>query len=152
MTRAPVVLVAASLLLAGQSSAAAKHPAEIVVIGIDGVSLNLLEPFAEQGVTPNLAALMKEGARGHLDSIWPLRTPQVWTSAVTGKLPGQHGIWDHLSNTYYNPPPFGPKRRRGSPASNGVPRRCGCCWATKACARSRSVGWRRGPPRACPWA
>ena len=79
-------------------------PAKVVLIGIDGVSLNLLEPYVEAGVTPNLGKLVKGGARGHLASVWPLRTPQVWTSVVTGKLPGQHGIWDHVSDSYYNPP------------------------------------------------
>ncbi len=79
-------------------------PADVLIIGLDGVSLNLLVPMAEKGVAPRLGELLREGARGDLDVIWPLRTPQVWTSAVTGKLPGQHGIWDHKSNTYFNPP------------------------------------------------
>jgi hypothetical protein len=30
----------------------------------------------------------------------------VWTTIVTGKYPGQHRIWDHLSNTRYSPPKF----------------------------------------------
>ena len=29
----------------------AKHEAKVVIIGVDGVSLNLLEPYIEQGVT-----------------------------------------------------------------------------------------------------
>jgi predicted AlkP superfamily phosphohydrolase/phosphomutase len=36
---------------------------------------------------------------------------QVWTSIVTGKLPGQHGIWDHVKNSWYNPPGFRTKKR-----------------------------------------
>lgn len=93
-------------------AAATAHPAKVVIIGLDGVSLNVLVPFAEQGVTPVLGRLLLEGARGDLDVIWPLRTPQVWTSAVTGKLPGQHGIWDHKSNTYFNPPEVRTKKAR----------------------------------------
>ncbi|MEL6548456.1 MAG: alkaline phosphatase family protein, partial [Myxococcota bacterium] len=73
-------------------------PADVVIIGLDGVSLNVLVPMAEKGAAPNLGQLLREGARGDLEVIWPLRTPQVWTSSVTGKLPGQHGIWDHKSN------------------------------------------------------
>ena len=84
----------------------------MLLIGVDGVSLNVLEPFMEQGVTPHLGALARRGVRGALASIWPLRTPQVWTSIATGKLPGQHGIWDHLSDTYFNPPAVRSKRRR----------------------------------------
>ena len=67
--------------------------AEVVLIGVDGVSLNLLQPMIEKGVTPVLGDLVKRGSSGPLTSIWPLRTPQVWTSMVTGKYPGQHGVW-----------------------------------------------------------
>lgn len=90
--------------MAGGAWAKPKHSAKVVILGFDGVSLNVLEPYAASGVTPNFAKLMSEGVRGHLDSFWPTRTPQVWTSAVTGKLPGQHGVWDHVSNSWYNPP------------------------------------------------
>ena len=99
-------------ILVGLSSASSQaKPAKVVVIGVDGVSLNLLEPFAKAGVTPNMKRMLDQGVRGDLASIWPLRTPQVWTTAVTGKYPGQHGIWDHLSNTYFNPPPFRTKEK-----------------------------------------
>jgi predicted AlkP superfamily phosphohydrolase/phosphomutase len=100
-----------SVLFGALGSAAQAKPAKVVVIGVDGVSLNLLEPYAKAGVTPNMKRMLEEGARGDLASIWPLRTPQVWTTAVTGKYPGQHGIWDHLSNTYFNPPPFRSKEK-----------------------------------------
>ncbi|MEZ4271618.1 MAG: alkaline phosphatase family protein [Myxococcota bacterium] len=117
-------LMALCLVLSGTSLtttplyAAPKIPAKVVIIGLDGVSLNLLEPYVKQGVTPNLGALMQQGARGELASIWPLRTPQVWTSVATGKLPGQHGIWDHLSNTYFNPPEFRTKAKSAVTTEN----------------------------------
>ena len=121
-------------------SSGPKHPAKVVVIGLDGVSLNLLEPFTEKGITPHLGALMKEGTRGHLDSIWPLRTPQVWTTIVTGKLPGQHGIWDHLSNTYFNPPTIRTKKKQRVTRES---RRSQALWGLlgQAGYRTLSVGW-----------
>lgn len=99
---------------AAAAPAAATHapPAKVLIIGMDGASWNVLDPFIAQGVTPNLARLKQAGAYGPLRSFWPLRTPQVWTSIATGKLPGQHGIWDHLSSTIYNPPPFRTKKRK----------------------------------------
>lgn len=103
-------LLGVVLLLA--TTAAQANPAKVVIIGVDGVSLNLLEPYVKAGVTPNMGRMLQEGARGDLSSIWPLRTPQVWTTAVTGKYPGQHGIWDHLSNTYFNPPPYRTKAKK----------------------------------------
>lgn len=101
-----------SVVLLLATTAAQAAPAKVVIIGVDGVSLNLLEPYVKAGVTPNMGRLLQEGARGDLSSIWPLRTPQVWTTAVTGKYPGQHGIWDHLSNTYFNPPPYRTKAKK----------------------------------------
>ena len=102
----PLLIAALSFGAPAAPSPAGPKPAKVLIIGVDGVSLNLLEPYAKAGVVPNMARLLEEGARGDLSSIWPLRTPQVWTSAVTGKYPGQHGIWDHLSNTV-SPRPCG---------------------------------------------
>lgn len=85
---------------------ASAAPARVVVVGLDAASWNVVRPLLDRGALPNLARLVERGAAGPLASYWPLRTPQVWTSVVTGKLPGQHRIWDHLSSTRYNPPPF----------------------------------------------
>ena len=81
------VAVVSFLLVASLAQAQEPAPlpkAEVVVIGVDGVSFNLLSPMIEKGVTPVLGELVKRGTSGPLTSIWPLRTPQVWTSMVTG--------------------------------------------------------------------
>ncbi len=108
MIRLALTLVLAAL----PAHAAPKHAAKVVLIGIDAVSLNVLEPYVKAGVTPNLAKLMREGTHGHLDSFWPTRTPQVWTTIATGKLPGQHGVWDNQSHTYLVPPELRTKDKR----------------------------------------
>ena len=136
-------MVALGTFLAGSLGAGSRaiaKPAKVVVIGVDGVSLNLLEPFVAKGVTPHMGKLLQEGASGHLKSIWPLRTPQVWTTAVTGKFPGQHGIWDHLSNTYFNPPPFRTKKKRRVTSEH---RRAKALWNifSENKISSVSVGW-----------
>ncbi len=115
-------------------------PAKVVVLGVDGVSLNLLEPYAKAGVTPNMKRMLEQGARGDLASIWPLRTPQVWTTSVTGKYPGQHGIWDHLSNTYFNPPPFRTKEKKRVTTKD---RRSKALWniLSEKNISTASVGW-----------
>ncbi len=113
---------------------------KVVVVGIDGASWNLVDPYIAAGVTPTLGALTREGARGELASFWPLRTPQVWTSVVTGKLPGQHGIWDHVSNSAYNPPPFRTAKRK---AVTSRERRSKALWQLLDAAGLSSlvVGW-----------
>jgi predicted AlkP superfamily phosphohydrolase/phosphomutase len=68
--------------------------APTVLIGLDGATFTVLDPYMESGVMPNLAALCERGTRAVLRSIMPPLTPPAWTSLVTGKHPGQHGIFD----------------------------------------------------------
>ena len=45
---------------------------------------------------PNLARLVKEGVSGPLQSILPPITPPAWTTFMTGKNPGKHGIFHFI--------------------------------------------------------
>ena len=90
-----------------------------VLIINDGVSLNLLEPFAAAGVVPHMARLLDEGARGD-PARFALANASGLDECGHGKYPGQHGIWDHLSNTYFNPPGFEPRRKSASPRRSKV--------------------------------
>ena len=47
------------------------YPHRVVIIGWDGATFDLIDPWIEQGRLPNLAAFMKEGARGPLASTVP---------------------------------------------------------------------------------
>jgi hypothetical protein len=119
---------------------AAAPPARVVVLGLDAASWNVVRPLIDRGELPNLARLVEQGAAGDLASFWPLRTPQVWTSTVTGKLPGQHRIWDHLSSTRYNPPPYRTEAKRRLTTRD---RRSKALWQllSKRGLRTFSVGW-----------
>jgi len=65
----------------------------ILVIGLDGATFDLITPWVNEGRLPVFAKIMKEGVYGELRStIHPL-TPQAWTSFMTGKNPGKHGIF-----------------------------------------------------------
>ncbi len=65
-----------------------------VLIGVDGATFTVLDPYMESGVMPFLAEFSGRGTRAVLRSIMPPLTPPAWTSLVTGKHPGQHGIFD----------------------------------------------------------
>ena len=49
---------------------------------------------------PNLAKLMKAGVSGTLESILPPITPPAWTSFMTGKNPGKHGIFHFVETEH----------------------------------------------------
>ncbi|MGH7894011.1 MAG: alkaline phosphatase family protein, partial [Candidatus Binatia bacterium] len=66
----------------------------LVVIGLDGATLDLTLPWAAEGRLPVLDALMRRGAWARLRSTTPPATFPAWTSLVTGVNPGRHGVLD----------------------------------------------------------
>lgn len=69
-------------------------PNRVIVIGLDCATFDLIKPWAQQGHLPNLARLMAQGSHGVLRSTIPTISPAAWTSFMTGKNPGKHGIFD----------------------------------------------------------
>jgi predicted AlkP superfamily phosphohydrolase/phosphomutase len=65
-----------------------------LLIGLDGATFTVLDPLMERGVMPFLRGLTARGVRAPLRTVVPPLTPPAWTSLVTGKRPGQHGVFD----------------------------------------------------------
>lgn len=68
--------------------------ARTVLIGLDGATFSVLDPLMHDGVMPFLKDFVATGARAELRSVIPALTPPAWTSLLTGRSPGQHGILD----------------------------------------------------------
>ena len=66
----------------------------VLVIGLDGATFDVLDPMMEAGHMPRLKQAVATGAAGPLRSTVPPITPAAWTTFLTGKLPGTHGIID----------------------------------------------------------
>jgi len=66
----------------------------VLIIGIDGATLRVVQPLFEQGRLPNLRRLADEGASGPLLSAFPLSSARIWATIATGKVPEKHGIVD----------------------------------------------------------
>jgi len=66
----------------------------VVVIGLDGATWELLQPWIDQGDLPTLARMQREAAWGEIQSSVPYLSPPAWTTAVTGVNPGKHAIFD----------------------------------------------------------
>jgi predicted AlkP superfamily phosphohydrolase/phosphomutase len=73
-------------------SPAPRQSLKLLVIGLDGATWSVIEPLARAGRVPNLARIM-EGVWGPLESTIPPVTPPAWTSFMTGKNPGKHGLY-----------------------------------------------------------
>lgn len=74
---------------------------QTVLIGLDGATFDILGPMirgeTEEGVVmPFLARFMAEGYSAPLRSTPNPLTPPAWTSMITGRGPGQHGLYDFI--------------------------------------------------------
>jgi predicted AlkP superfamily phosphohydrolase/phosphomutase len=81
-------------LLAVTSCGKPKTASRVFVIGLDGATFDLLQPWLDKGELPNLKGLLTGGVYGELRSIYPILSPVAWTSMFTGVNPGKHGIFD----------------------------------------------------------
>lgn len=72
---------------------------KILVLGLDGASLRILEPLVESGRCPNFKRLMRDGAYGDLTSEEPTYSPVIWTTLATGRPPDHHGITFYLAKS-----------------------------------------------------
>ena len=76
---------------------------KVLILGLDGATFDIIRPMVAEGKLPNVARLMREGAHGELRSTMPPMTFPAWSSLMTGKNPGKHGIFDfteHKPGTY----------------------------------------------------
>ncbi|MFO0891874.1 MAG: alkaline phosphatase family protein [Isosphaeraceae bacterium] len=65
-----------------------------ILIGLDGATFTILDAMMQDGTMPFLRGLVSSGVRGVLHSVVPALTPPAWTSLMTGKRPGEHGVFD----------------------------------------------------------
>ncbi len=66
---------------------------KVVVIGLDGVPFSLLEYLFDSGYMPNLADIAKRGTFRKMMTSLPAVSSVGWTSFMTGRNPGEHGIF-----------------------------------------------------------
>ncbi|RMF30157.1 MAG: hypothetical protein D6759_12470, partial [Chloroflexi bacterium] len=79
---------------------------KVFIIGLDGATWDVLLPWMEEGVLPHLRALWERGAWGKLASTLPPLTAPAWTTFMTGKNPGKHGVFHFVKG----------KRQPGTPS------------------------------------
>ncbi|MEW6066921.1 MAG: alkaline phosphatase family protein [Nitrospirota bacterium] len=72
---------------------------KLMMIGIDGATLNLIVPWVKSGYLPNIGSFIKDGVYGELDSTTPYLSPVAWTSLATGVRPAKHGVIDFVTRS-----------------------------------------------------
>ncbi len=69
----------------------------VLVIGLEGATLDAVLPLAQQGQLPFFAQTLEQGAYGRLRTLRPTRRFPAWTTLATGRNPYEHGVVDDRS-------------------------------------------------------
>ncbi len=104
-----------------------------IIVGLDGIPYSLIENFTNSRVMPELKKLIENGLFMQMESSIPEISSVAWSSIITGKNPGEHGIYgytDIAAGTYrlsfpnFNnlmAPPFWINQERGKTIIINVP-------------------------------
>jgi predicted AlkP superfamily phosphohydrolase/phosphomutase len=71
-------------------------PPRTLLIGLDGATFSILDPLMEDGVMPFLRRFSTRGVRAELLSTSCPLTPQAWPAVMTGRSPGNTGVYDFV--------------------------------------------------------
>lgn len=70
---------------------------KVIILGLDGLSPEIIEPMIEEGRLPNFSRLKKQGSYRRLSIANPSQSPVVWAVFATGQNPGKNGIYDFIT-------------------------------------------------------
>ena len=71
----------------------------LLVVALEGATLDAILPLTEQGQLPFLATLLQQGAYGRLSTLPPVRRLPSWFTVATGTHPYRHGVASAYSLT-----------------------------------------------------
>src|SRR6266498_3371500 len=68
----------------------------VVVIGVNGMELDVIRPLLLKGEMPNLARVIKSGTYGKLRTVDSPNCPRVYSTMFTSTSPDEHGVTGFL--------------------------------------------------------
>ncbi len=69
----------------------------VVIIGLDGMPYRLIENLSNKGIMPATKKLVEKGVFKQMESSIPEISSVAWSSIITGKNPGEHGIFGYTN-------------------------------------------------------
>src|SRR6202140_2493075 len=89
-----------SLLLAaavhGQNQVKPAPRPHVVVVGVNGMELDVIRPLLLKGAMPNLEGVINNGAYGKLRTVSAPNCPRVYSTIFTSTEPDEHGVTGFL--------------------------------------------------------
>ena len=98
LRKLPLVLFLLPLLtwsLGGQAQSTKPKP-RVVVVGVNGMELDVIRPLLLKGELPNLAKVIKNGVHGKLRTLNAPNCPRVYSTMFTSTQPEEHGVTGFL--------------------------------------------------------
>ena len=90
---ATLVLFACSpTVLCAQTQPSTKAKPRVVVVGVNGMELDVIRPLLLEGKMPNLSSVIKKGAYGKLRTVSAPNCPRVYSTLFTSTKPEEHGV------------------------------------------------------------
>ena len=80
----------------GGGPAEAAGPRRVIVLGIDGLDHALAARMMAAGEMPHFSRIAEQGAFQPLETSIPPLSPVAWSSFITGRDAGGHGIFDFI--------------------------------------------------------
>src|SRR6202521_352060 len=82
--------------LSGRAQTTGKTQPRVVVVGVNGMELDVIRPLLLKGDLPNLAKVIKNGAHGKLRTVNAPNCPRVYSTMFTSTQPEEHGVTGFL--------------------------------------------------------
>jgi predicted AlkP superfamily phosphohydrolase/phosphomutase len=76
-----------------------KKKPRVVVIGLDGTPASYMRRRLAEGALPSMKKVFDQGSLTEIKSVHPPVSCVAWSSMMTGKNPGKHGIYGFIDRT-----------------------------------------------------
>jgi predicted AlkP superfamily phosphohydrolase/phosphomutase len=96
-------IVLALGVTAGNADTRPAPSERLVIVGVDGMTFNVIDPLLAQGKLPTFAKLLHQGSKLTLMSEKPMRSPALWTTVATGHNRSVHRIFDFVTGSWFWP-------------------------------------------------
>src|ERR1700741_3883840 len=78
--------------LRAQDHGVAKSKPRVVLVGVNGMELDIIRPLQLKGQMPNLSSVIEKGTYGKLRTVSAPNCPRVYSTLFTSTNPEEHGV------------------------------------------------------------